>query len=116
MRNQNSNRILSTKKQSHNILRESSARNEFGAKDNLLPLNKYKNDIIISPDFFNKRKKYNLLSTINFNIKKSSQNINNPNEFYVSYFKSLLENDKKNAEKFCVTSVDLCSQFRKNIK
>ncbi len=38
-----------------------------------------------------KRKKDNLLSKINFNILKTSQNLNNPDEFYSNYFHSLLE-------------------------
>ena len=38
-----------------------------------------------------KKKKENLLSKINFNIQKTNQNLNNPDEFYSNYFHSLLE-------------------------
>ena len=42
---------------------------------------------------FIKKKKDNsnsLLSQINLNIRKTNQNLNNPEEFYSSYFNSLL--------------------------
>ena len=42
-----------------------------------------------------KNKKKNLLSMINLNIQNSNQKMNNPSEFYSSYFQSLLENDKR---------------------
>ena len=45
-----------------------------------------------------KRKKGDLLSKINFNIKKTNQNLNNPEEFYSNYFHSILE------EKACETN------------
>ena len=32
---------------------------------------------------------------INLNIQNSNQKMNNPSEFYSSYFQSLLENDKR---------------------
>ena len=38
-----------------------------------------------------KRKKGDLLSKINFNIQKTNQNLNNPEEFYSNYFHSILE-------------------------
>jgi len=40
-----------------------------------------------------KKKKDNLLSQINLNIKKTNQNLNNPEEFYSNYFTSLLEGE-----------------------
>ena len=45
-----------------------------------------------------KKKKDNLLSKINFNIQKTNENLNNPEEFYSNYFHSLLEGeiDRKN--------------------
>ena len=49
-----------------------------------------------------KKRDNNLLSQINLNIQKTNQNLNNPEEFYSSYFNSLLEgkmNDKTTATK-----------------
>ena len=45
-----------------------------------------------------KKKKDNILSKINFNIQKTNQNLNNPDEFYSNYFNALLEGEitKKN--------------------
>ena len=40
-----------------------------------------------------KRTSNNLLSKISFNIQKTNQNLNNPEEFYSNYFNSLLEGD-----------------------
>ena len=40
-----------------------------------------------------KKKKDNLLSQINFNIQKTNQNLNNPDEFYSNYFNFLLEGE-----------------------
>ena len=37
-----------------------------------------------------RKRKGNLLSKINFNIQKTNQNLNNPDEFYSNYFNSLL--------------------------
>ena len=42
-------------------------------------------------NFLRPKKKDNLLSQINFNIQQTNQNLNNPEEFYSSYFNSLLE-------------------------
>jgi len=40
------------------------------------------------------------LSLINFNIQKSNQNLNNPDEFYSNYFNFLLEGEiEKNNQK-----------------
>ena len=41
-----------------------------------------------------KKRDNNLLSQINLNIQKTNQNLNNPEEFYSSYFNSLLERKK----------------------
>ena len=40
-----------------------------------------------------KKKKDNLLSQINLNIKKTNQNLNNPEVFYNNYFTSLIEGE-----------------------
>ena len=41
-----------------------------------------------------KKKKDSILSKINFNIQKTNQNLNNPDEFYSNYFNALLEGEK----------------------
>ena len=51
------------------------------------------NSLMISPFVKPKRKKDNLLSQINFNIQKTNQNLNNPDEFYSNYFNFLLEGE-----------------------
>ena len=45
------------------------------------------------PSIEAKKKKANILSRINFNIEKTNQNLNNPDEFYSSYFSSILLNE-----------------------
>ncbi len=49
----------------------------------------------ILPNFNSKKKKGNILSRINFNIQNSSQNLNNPDEFYSNYFNSILKGEIK---------------------
>ena len=69
-----------------------------------------RNSIIISSFPKNKKKKDDLLSQINFNIQKTNQNLNNPDEFYSNYFSFLLEgeieknNQKNNDKGFQTTS------------
>ena len=66
---------------------------------NLLNLNEKnkksinKNTSLKSPYNKTKKKKDNLLSKINFNIQKTNQNLNNPDEFYSNYFHSILEEE-----------------------
>ncbi len=43
----------------------------------------------------NENKKDILLSKINFNIQRTNQNLNNPEEFYSNYFNSILERKLK---------------------
>ena len=50
---------------------------------------------LIEPISRNKKKKDNLLSTINFNIQENNQNLNNPDVFYSNYFNSILEGEIK---------------------
>ena len=59
---------------------------------------KRRNSVVINFPNKNNKKKDNLLSLINFNIQKSNQNLNNPDEFYSNYFNFLLEGEieKKN--------------------
>ena len=58
---------------------------------------KRRNSVMVIGNHRNEKKKDNLLSLINFNIQKTNQNLNNPDEFYNNYFASLLgEIEKKN--------------------
>ena len=43
-----------------------------------------------------RKKRSSLINTINFNIKKTNQNLNNPQEFYSNYFQLLLDIRNKN--------------------
>ena len=52
-----------------------------------------KKSSIISSTNKTKKKKDNLLSKINLNIRKTNQNLNNPEEFYSNYFHKLLEGE-----------------------
>ena len=52
---------------------------------------KRKKSLYISPNLKPKKKKNDLLSQIDFNIEKTNQNLNNPEEFYSNYFNYLLE-------------------------
>ena len=51
---------------------------------------KIRKNSTLMPKFSSKKKKDNILSRINFNIQKTSQNLNNPDEFYSNYFNSIL--------------------------
>ena len=60
-----------------------------------------KNSTLISPLKL-KKKKDSIISKINFNIQKTNQNLNNPDEFYSNYFNSIILgelNQKKNNKK-----------------
>ena len=60
-------------------------------------IKKRRNSLMIMSESKNGKKKDNLLSLISFNIQKTNQNLNNPDEFYNNYFASLLgEIEKKN--------------------
>jgi hypothetical protein len=66
---------------------------------------KRRNSIIIT--HFPQNKKKDLLSQINFNIQKTNQNLNNPDEFYSNYFNSILGGEiigKQNQKKNCLFS------------
>ena len=52
-----------------------------------------KKSSIVSSTNKTKKKKDNLLSKINLNIRKTEQNLNNPEEFYSNYFQKLLEGE-----------------------
>ena len=99
LKNKNDNNISSENRQkTENSKKKVSDKNDY----NNLNVQNFmyggvdkKSTMIINPDFFNKKKKGNLLSQINLNIQKTNQNLNNPDEFYSSYFKALLGNDQK---------------------
>ena len=55
-----------------------------------------KNSSIIDNNLRPKKGKDSILSKINLNIRKTNQNLNNPEEFYSSYFNSLLGVKKSN--------------------
>ena len=64
--------------------------------DNLIrPKSRKSGNVILTTTTLvkSKKKKDNLLSQINLNIKKTNQNLNNPEEFYSNYFTSLLEGE-----------------------
>ena len=109
---QNTNRICSHKKQNYNISRAKSVINCFDEKDSLYSL---KNIMMHGSNFLNRKRKSNLLSTINLNIENNSHNIYNPNEFYSFYFQSFLKKEKKNAERYMMSS-DFSPRFRRNKK
>ena len=52
-----------------------------------------RNSVEINPDIKSKKRNNNLLSKIAFNIQKTNQNLNNPDEFYSNYFNSLLKGE-----------------------
>ena len=74
---------LAEKNKTFNIKTERSKQKKFGAKRNT--------SSFIGPFLKPRKGKDNLLSQINFNIQKTNQNLNNPEEFYSNYFNSLLE-------------------------
>jgi hypothetical protein len=63
--------------------------------DNVIKAKSRKNSNILTTTTLikSKKKKDNILSQINLNIKKTNQNLNNPEEFYSNYFTSLLEGE-----------------------
>ena len=56
---------------------------------------KRRNSLIVSKFPRNQKKRDSLLSQINFNIQKTNQNLNNPDEFYSNYFNFLLEGERE---------------------
>ena len=114
LNNTNNKILLSNNELSHcNNTNMNSARKIPSYKTNISNLNnssqdlqkklvkKRRNSVIINfPNNKNNKKKDNLLSLINFNIQKSNQNLNNPDEFYSNYFNFLLEGEiEKNNQK-----------------
>ena len=83
-------------------------------------IKKYKarrHSAIIEPISKVKKKKDNLLSTINFNIMETNQNLNNPDVFYSNYFNSILEGEiigKKKSRNSIFFSPTIHEKFKKN--
>ena len=66
----------------------------FGIKSNMnIHGDCNKSALIINPEQNHKRKN-SLLNKINLNIRKTNQNLNNPDEFYSNYFQSILGVEK----------------------
>ena len=57
------------------------------------------NTIVLTPQKSGKKKITNLLSQINFNIEKTNENLNHPDEFYSNYFQTLLGTEKTKEKK-----------------
>ena len=83
-------------------------------------IKKYKarrHSAIIEPISKVKKKKDNLLSTINFNIMETNQNLNNPDVFYSNYFNSILEGEiigKKKSRNSIFFSPTIHEKLKKN--
>ena len=75
-----------------------------------------RNSVKIEPISRLNKKKDNLLSTINLNIQKTNQNLNNPDEFYSNYFNSILKGEiigKRNSRKSVFFSPTIYEKFKK---
>ena len=77
-----------------------------------------RNSVEIAPYIKSKKRKDNLLSKISLNIQKTSQNLNNPEEFYNNYFNSLLIEEIKGIQGMMSKRNDFLPQesVRKNKK
>ena len=73
-----------------------------------------KNASLKSPYNKTKKKKDNLLSKINFNIQKTNQNLNNPDEFYSNYFHSILEEEAAVKNKMFGMSMKVLPKMKKD--
>ena len=52
-----------------------------------------KNNLIKNEQHIHRKRRASIINTINSNIKKTNQNLNNPDEFYSNYFNSLLKGE-----------------------
>jgi hypothetical protein len=72
----------------------------FGKKLNInLNLEVNRTNLIKNEEPVYKKRRASIISTINLNIKKTNQNLNNPEEFYSNYFQLLLDTKNKNKGK-----------------
>ena len=83
LKNVNNSPSLSKKKTLNNSSKELPKRIVRKRRNSLMVMNAPKNG----------KKKGNLLSLINFNIQKTNQKLNNPDQFYNNYFASILEGE-----------------------
>jgi hypothetical protein len=79
------------------IKRKSTHAGFFGKKlNNNINTEINETTLIKNEEPIHRKKRSSLINTINFNIKKTNQNLNNPQEFYSNYFQLLLDIRNKN--------------------
>lgn len=82
------------------IKRKSTHAGFFGKKANInLSPEINKTTLIKNEEPAHRKRRASIINTINFNIKKTNQNLNNPEEFYSNYFQLLLDVENKNKGK-----------------
>jgi len=101
--NNNNNINMSTNKFNPELMRKSTHAGFFAQKSNFNNINLKgefnKTTFVRNEELVHKKRRASIINTINFNIKKTNQNLNNPDEFYSNYFQLLLEDKKKNKGK-----------------
>ena len=75
-----------------------------------------RNSLVVSKFQRSQKKKDSLLSQINFNIQKTNQNLNNPDEFYSNYFNFLLEGERERKNQKHINNQNLFSSPTIDIK
>jgi len=103
------------------IQRKSTHAGYFGKKSNInLSPEINKTMLIKNEEPIHKKKRSSIINTINFNIKKTNQNLNNPEEFYSNYFQLLLDvqnkNKGKNDNKKLLSTIKINSPKNRNKK
>jgi len=96
----NNNVSLSNNKLKLGIQRKSTHGVDLGVKSSFnLNGETNKNNLIKNEQHIHRKRRASIINTINSNIKKTNQNLNNPDEFYSNYFQLLLEEQNKNKSK-----------------
>ena len=94
------NKIKNNLNMKSSIQRKSTHGGCFGKKLNInLNLEVNRTNLIKNEEPVCKKRRASIISTINSNIKKTNQNLNNPEEFYSNYFQLLLDTKNKNKGK-----------------
>ena len=95
--NNNLNMIINSNKLKPDMKKKSINDSFLGTKSNT-NLNGEINKMILNrnEETIHKKRRASLINAINFNIEKTNQNLNNPDEFYSNYFQLLLEEKNKN--------------------
>ena len=95
--NNNLNMIINSNKLKPDLKKKSINDSFLGTKSNT-NLNGEINKMILNrnEETIHKKRRASLINAINFNIEKTNQNLNNPDEFYSNYFQLLLEEKNKN--------------------